>query len=104
LYKNPGPDEKNNSAKRGIDVLRNEGIRTATDLLSVEKAILDQANDTDNEKSKRRNPDTFYTLLDPEGKPSFRLQRVLDALKDDEWLIKTQSYILICGKGIFICR
>jgi hypothetical protein len=92
IVQEPGPDEKNNSAKRGIDVLRNEGIRTATDLLSVEKAILDQANDTDNEKSKRRNPDTFYTLLDPEGKPSFRLQRVLDALKDDEWLVYIQNW------------
>jgi hypothetical protein len=65
----PGPDDKNKSPMRGIDILRNEGIRTATDLLAVEKSISDDSNDTDSELKKRRNPETFYTLLDPEGNP-----------------------------------
>ncbi len=92
-------DEKDKPPRRGIDILRNEGIRTATDLLAVEKLISDGSNDTDSELKKRRNPETFYTLLDPEGKTTYRMQRVLDALKDDEWLVYIQNW-----RNIGLCQ
>ncbi len=95
----PGPDDKDKSPKRGIDILRNEGIRTATDLLAVEKSISDDTNDTDSELKKRRDPMAFYTLLDPEGKTSYRMQRVIDAMKDDEWLVYIQNW-----RNIGLCQ
>jgi len=95
----PGPDAEGKSPMRGVDILRNEGIRTATDLLAVEKSISDGSNNTDSELKKRRNPETFYTLLDQEGKTSYRMQRVLDALKDDEWLVYIQNW-----RNIGLCQ
>ncbi len=95
----PGPDSARKSPMRGIDILRNEGIRTATDLLAVEKAISDDVNETDPGLKKRRNPETFYTLLDPDGQPGYRMQRVLDALKDDEWLVYIQNW-----RNIGLCQ
>jgi hypothetical protein len=95
----PGPDAESKSPMRGIDILRKEGIRTATDLLAVEKSFSDVSNETDSELKKRRNPETFYTLLDPAGQPTYRMQRVLDALKDDEWLVYIQNW-----RNIGLCQ
>jgi hypothetical protein len=88
--KNKGDKETKNI--RGIDILREEGIRTATDLLAVEKSILHPEKNDSEELKKRRNPETFYSLLDQTDKKSFRMQRVIDALIDDEWLVYVKNW------------
>ncbi len=91
-----GTDEK--GFRRGIDILREEGIRTATDLLAVEKSVLENQNKSVSGPKNRFDPERFYTLLDSDKKTDYRMQRVLDALKDDEWLvyIKNWRYLGTC--------
>jgi len=88
---------------RGIEILREEGIRTATDVLAVEKAVNAPGDDSIDQNGKnRRNPDSFYSMLDSSNKNTFRLQRVIDALKDDEWLVYVINWrcIGLCEKQI----
>ena len=76
--------------KRGIDALRENGIRTATDLLLVveklDSCIENPKNSTKEKEIEKKN--SFFQLIDPPGdsvSPS-RMEIVLEAIKDDEWL------------------
>jgi len=82
---------------RGIHVLRDAGIRNATDLLQVVAALDDRVEQA---KKKRKGKEKavreatsarkqFFKMLDPEpafGTATHRMQTVLDALQDDEYL------------------
>lgn len=76
--------------KRGIDVLRENGIRTATDLLLVidklDSSIENPKNSTKEKEVEKKH--SFFQLIDPPGDPMTptRMEIVLEAIKDDEWL------------------
>lgn len=84
--------ENNRKTKKGLEVLKNEGIRTATDLIAAENAVTEHQKSNDAEIRKRYNPEVFYKLLDSGPKHSYRMQRLLDTLKDDEWLAYVQNW------------
>jgi hypothetical protein len=82
---------------RGIHVLRDAGIRNATDLLRVVAALDDRVEQAKKKRKERakavreatRERKRFFGMLDPEpavGTATHRMQTVLDALQDDEYL------------------
>lgn len=73
-------DTSGKKGKKGIDILRENGIRTATDLLNVVCTLEESGNN--------EYKDNFYAILNPPGenKKPYRLHMVVEALKDDEWL------------------
>jgi hypothetical protein len=86
---------------RGIHVLRDAGIRNATDLLRVVAALddrVEQAEERGDEKAVRevtRARKQFFKMLDPEpafGTATHRMQTVLDALQDDEYLEHVKNW------------
>lgn len=74
---------------RGIHILRQCGIRTATDLLRVTARAEDRVKTAKRgTKTKAKaDRDQLFALLDPAPTSGpHRLQLVLDAMEDDEWL------------------
>lgn len=89
---------------RGIHVLRDAGIRNATDLLQVVAAQarrVEQAKEKGDQKAVReatRERKRFFEMLDPEpafGTTKHRMQMVLDALQDDEYLEYVKNWRLL---------
>ena len=72
------PDGDNSNEAR--NTLRRYGIRTATDLLACWNAA-----------KERRELDAFKRLLGGDA-PPFRLEVIRDAMLDDEWLKRVQSW------------
>jgi hypothetical protein len=77
--------------KRGIDVFRENGIRTATDLLIVIGEMDDRikrAKTDDIRTQEISERKSFYKLIDPPGDPVTppRMKIMVDSITDDEWL------------------